>query len=115
MSNYDIQDLKELLENFDITPAVNQVEFHPFLYQQNLADTCWFIGLRLFPRIVFVVWIVIIALLLVTAEEGFANMEVSDFTFEDNRKYALRVRQGSQLRIIVRRSNGVPTASKGRY
>jgi len=28
-------------------------------------------------------------------------MEVSDFTFEDNRKYALRVRQGSQLRIIV--------------
>jgi diketogulonate reductase-like aldo/keto reductase len=26
VSNYDIQDLKELLENFDITPAVNQME-----------------------------------------------------------------------------------------
>ena len=40
VSNYDIQDLKELLENFDIVPAVNQVEFHPFLYQQNLLQFC---------------------------------------------------------------------------
>jgi methylglyoxal/glyoxal reductase len=40
VSNYDIQDLKELLENFDITPVVNQVEFHPFLYQQNLLQFC---------------------------------------------------------------------------
>jgi len=40
VSNYDIQDLKELLENFDIAPAVNQVEFHPFLYQQNLLQFC---------------------------------------------------------------------------
>ena len=40
VSNYDIQDLKELLENFDIAPAVNQVEFHPFLYQQNLLEFC---------------------------------------------------------------------------
>src|SRR5215831_7694306 len=40
VSNYDIQDLKELLENFDIVPSVNQVEFHPFLYQQNLLQFC---------------------------------------------------------------------------
>jgi len=40
VSNYDIQDLKELLENFDITSAVSQVEFHPFLYQQNLFQFC---------------------------------------------------------------------------
>ena len=40
VSNYDIQDLKELLGNFDITPAVNQVEFHPFLYQQDLLQFC---------------------------------------------------------------------------
>jgi methylglyoxal/glyoxal reductase len=40
VSNYDIQDLKELLVNFDIAPVVNQVEFHPFLYQQNLLEFC---------------------------------------------------------------------------
>ena len=40
VSNYDIQDLKELLGNFDITTAVNQVEFHPFLYQQDLLQFC---------------------------------------------------------------------------
>jgi diketogulonate reductase-like aldo/keto reductase len=40
VSNYDIQDLKELLGDFDITPAVNQVEFHPFLYQQDLLQFC---------------------------------------------------------------------------
>jgi diketogulonate reductase-like aldo/keto reductase len=40
VSNYDIQDLKELLANFDIVPATNQVEFHPFLYQQNLLEFC---------------------------------------------------------------------------
>ena len=40
VSNYDIQDLKELLVNFDIAPVVNQVEFHPFLYQHNLLEFC---------------------------------------------------------------------------
>jgi diketogulonate reductase-like aldo/keto reductase len=40
VSNYDIHDLKELLVNFGITPAVNQVEFHPFLYQQKLLEFC---------------------------------------------------------------------------
>ena len=40
VSNYEIRDLKELLENTDVTPAVNQVEFHPFLYQQDLLQFC---------------------------------------------------------------------------
>jgi methylglyoxal/glyoxal reductase len=40
LSNYEIRDLKELLENTDVTPAVNQVEFHPFLYQQDLLQFC---------------------------------------------------------------------------
>jgi methylglyoxal/glyoxal reductase len=40
VSNYDMGDLKELLENFDIAPTVNQVELHPFLYQQNLLQFC---------------------------------------------------------------------------
>jgi methylglyoxal/glyoxal reductase len=40
VSNYDIQNLKEVLVNFDIAPALNQVEFHPFLYQQNLLEFC---------------------------------------------------------------------------
>src|SRR5919199_1121827 len=33
VSNYSIGNLKEILYHSDILPAVNQVEFHPFLYQ----------------------------------------------------------------------------------
>jgi methylglyoxal/glyoxal reductase len=40
VSNYEIRDLKELLQNTDVIPAVNQVEFHPFLYQQDLLQFC---------------------------------------------------------------------------
>ena len=40
VSNYEIGDLKELLKNTDVRPAVNQVEFHPFLYQQDLSQFC---------------------------------------------------------------------------
>ena len=41
VSNYTIDDLKEILQNSDIlVPAVNQVEFHPFLYQKNLLSFC---------------------------------------------------------------------------
>jgi len=40
VSNYNIRHLEELLSFADITPAVNQVEFNPFLYQKELLDYC---------------------------------------------------------------------------
>jgi methylglyoxal/glyoxal reductase len=40
VSNYSIRELNELLEKSDIVPAVNQVEFHPFLYQEELLRSC---------------------------------------------------------------------------
>ncbi|MGY5853629.1 MAG: aldo/keto reductase [Candidatus Thorarchaeota archaeon] len=45
--NYTIKHLKELLNNADIVPAVNQVEFHPFLYQKALLDFCRENGIQL--------------------------------------------------------------------
>ncbi|HEV2119877.1 MAG TPA: aldo/keto reductase [Candidatus Bathyarchaeia archaeon] len=40
VSNYTIQHLTELLEDADVVPMVNQVEFTPFLYQKQLLDYC---------------------------------------------------------------------------
>ena len=40
VSNYEIFDIKEILQNFDTVPSVNQVEFHPFLYQEKLLQFC---------------------------------------------------------------------------
>jgi len=40
VSNYTIGHLKELLGQSDIVPDVNQVEFHPFLYQSDLLEFC---------------------------------------------------------------------------
>ena len=40
VSNYTIRHLTEHLEHFSIIPAVNQVEFSPFLYQKDLLDFC---------------------------------------------------------------------------
>lgn len=40
VSNYMIRHLTELLEHFSIIPAVNQVEFSPFIYQKDLLDFC---------------------------------------------------------------------------
>ncbi|MGY5874958.1 MAG: aldo/keto reductase [Candidatus Thorarchaeota archaeon] len=45
--NYTIKHLKELLNNSDIVPAVNQVEFHPFLYQKALLEFCKENGIQL--------------------------------------------------------------------
>lgn len=40
VSNFLIHHLKDLMEDADITPMVNQVEFHPHLVQQELHDFC---------------------------------------------------------------------------
>lgn len=40
VSNYMINHLNEILYDSDVVPAVNQVEFHPFLYQQDLLRFC---------------------------------------------------------------------------
>lgn len=42
VSNYTVDHLKELAERSDFMPAVNQVEFHPFIYdqQRELLEYC---------------------------------------------------------------------------
>lgn len=40
VSNFTVRHLKELLEQAKIVPAVNQVEFSPFLYQRELLEFC---------------------------------------------------------------------------
>ena len=40
VSNYTIPHLEELLKSSPLPPAVNQVEFHPFLYQRELLQYC---------------------------------------------------------------------------
>ncbi len=40
VSNFTKRHLEELLEDAEVTPAVNQVEFHPFLYQKQLLEYC---------------------------------------------------------------------------
>ena len=40
VSNFTIRHLMELLTETKTVPAVNQVEFHPYLYQQDLLDFC---------------------------------------------------------------------------
>ena len=40
ISNYMIRHLGELLNNSSTVPAINQIEFNPFLYQKNLLDFC---------------------------------------------------------------------------
>ena len=40
VSNYMIWHLEELLGSCEVVPAVNQVEFSPFLYQRDLLDFC---------------------------------------------------------------------------
>jgi diketogulonate reductase-like aldo/keto reductase len=40
VSNFTIKHLTDLLAQTKTVPAVNQVEFHPYLYQRNLLDFC---------------------------------------------------------------------------
>ncbi|BDG01007.1 aldo/keto reductase [Anaeromyxobacter oryzae] len=47
VSNYTIRHLDELLARAKVAPAVNQVEFSPFLYQRALLDHCRRHGIQL--------------------------------------------------------------------
>lgn len=47
VSNFLVHHLSELSAESDITPAVNQVEFHPFVLQQPLLDYCAEHGIQL--------------------------------------------------------------------
>ena len=47
VSNYYQQHLNELLENADIIPAVNQVEFTPYLYLKELKEFCEAKGIKI--------------------------------------------------------------------
>jgi diketogulonate reductase-like aldo/keto reductase len=40
VSNYTERHLKDLLRHSSVVPAVNQVEFSPFLYQRDLLEFC---------------------------------------------------------------------------
>ncbi|KAI0711077.1 Aldo/keto reductase [Cerioporus squamosus] len=40
VSNFSVKNLKKLLETAKVVPAVNQVELHPYLIQQELKDFC---------------------------------------------------------------------------
>ncbi len=40
VSNFTLTHLKEMKEYAEIQPMVNQVEFHPFLFQKELLDYC---------------------------------------------------------------------------
>lgn len=40
VSNFGIENLKNLIEKGEVVPAVNQVENHPLLQQQELIDFC---------------------------------------------------------------------------
>ena len=40
VSNFTIKHLKELLEIAEVVPAINQIEFHVYLYQKELLEFC---------------------------------------------------------------------------
>lgn len=47
VSNFTVRHLRELLKAADAVPAVNQVEFSPYLYQKGLLDFCRSQGIAL--------------------------------------------------------------------
>ena len=40
ISNYSIKEIKETMQSSNIVPSVNQIEFHPFLYQKDILQFC---------------------------------------------------------------------------
>lgn len=47
VSNFTIPLIEQILGEIDMVPAVNQVEFHTFLYQKELLDYCLEKGIRI--------------------------------------------------------------------
>jgi diketogulonate reductase-like aldo/keto reductase len=47
VSNYAVRHLEELRTHSDVVPAVNQVEFHPFVFDPELLAYCARLGIRL--------------------------------------------------------------------
>ena len=47
VSNFTVRHLTELLATAEVPPAVNQVEFSPFLYQRELLELCRAHGIQL--------------------------------------------------------------------
>jgi diketogulonate reductase-like aldo/keto reductase len=47
VSNFTIPLIERLLETTDVVPVVNQVEFHTFLYQQDLLAYCQNKGIQI--------------------------------------------------------------------
>ena len=47
VSNYTIRHLEEIAAHSDLVPAVDQVEFHPFLFDPELLEYCREHGIRL--------------------------------------------------------------------
>jgi diketogulonate reductase-like aldo/keto reductase len=47
VSNFTVAHLDELAKISSVVPAVNQVEFHPFLYQAGLQEACRKLGIVL--------------------------------------------------------------------
>ncbi len=46
VSNFMQHHLEDLLEGANVVPAVNQMEFHPFLVQQSLLEYCYSHGIQ---------------------------------------------------------------------
>ena len=40
VSNFTVDHLQELMDKGNIVPAVNQIEFNPYVYQKDIADFC---------------------------------------------------------------------------
>lgn len=40
VSNYSIDELQKTIQTYDVVPAINQIEFHPFLYQEDILHFC---------------------------------------------------------------------------
>lgn len=47
VSNFTIPLIEKLINEIDILPAINQVEFHPFLYQKELLAYCQEKGIQI--------------------------------------------------------------------